>query len=86
MSTKRSNLVIEDRPKSDDSYGMDKLAAEAASGTTREDNWVARWRNLLNARLPRPEDITEAVSLLVSDRAKWIRGGESKVDAGFSLL
>jgi SDR family mycofactocin-dependent oxidoreductase len=65
---------------------MEKLAAEAAAGTAREDNWVARSKNLLDVQILEPEDITNAVAFLVSDQAKWVTGEEIKVDAGFSLL
>jgi NAD(P)-dependent dehydrogenase (short-subunit alcohol dehydrogenase family) len=65
---------------------MEKLTAEAAAGTAREDNWVARSQNLLDVQILEPEDITNAVAFLVSDQAKWVTGEEIKVDAGFSLL
>jgi NAD(P)-dependent dehydrogenase (short-subunit alcohol dehydrogenase family) len=65
---------------------MAKIAADAASGNAREDNWVARSQNLLDVQILEPDDITDAVAFLVSDRAKWITGEEIKVDAGFTLL
>jgi NAD(P)-dependent dehydrogenase (short-subunit alcohol dehydrogenase family) len=65
---------------------MEKIAAEAAAGTARDDNWVARSQNLLDVGMLQPDDITDAVAFLVSDRAKWVTGEEIKVDAGFSLL
>jgi NAD(P)-dependent dehydrogenase (short-subunit alcohol dehydrogenase family) len=65
---------------------MDKIHAEAASGNAREDNWASRMQNLLDVQILQPDDITDAVEFLVSDRAKWITGEEIKVDAGFSLL
>lgn len=65
---------------------MDRIHAEAASGNAREDNWASRMQNLLDVQILQPEDITDAVEFLVSDRARWITGEEIKVDAGFSLL
>lgn len=65
---------------------MDKIAADAASANPAEDNWIARSQNLLNVQILQPDDITDAVAFLVSDRAKWVTGEEIKVDAGFSLL
>jgi SDR family mycofactocin-dependent oxidoreductase len=65
---------------------MARIAAEAASGNAREDNWVARSQNLLDVQILEPEDITDAVAFLVSEQAKWLTGQEIKVDAGFTLL
>ena len=65
---------------------MERLAAEAASGEAGDSNWVANSANLLDVQILEPEDITEAVMFLVSDRARYITGEEIKVDAGFSLL
>jgi len=65
---------------------MERLAEEAATGNAREDNWIARSKNLLDVDILQPDDITNAVAFLVSDQAKWVTGEEIKVDAGFSLL
>lgn len=65
---------------------MAKLAADAAAGTARDDNWIARSKNLLAIDILQPDDITDAIAFLVSDQAKYITGEEIKVDAGFSLL
>ncbi|SDG38706.1 mycofactocin-coupled SDR family oxidoreductase [Pseudonocardia oroxyli] len=65
---------------------MEKMAAEAAAGTSGEESWIAKSRNLLDVPMLEPSDITEAVMFLVSDKARYITGEEIKVDAGFSLL
>jgi NAD(P)-dependent dehydrogenase (short-subunit alcohol dehydrogenase family) len=65
---------------------MEKMAAEAAAGTSGEESWIAKSRNLLDVQILEPSDITEAVMFLVSDKARYITGEEIKVDAGFSLL
>jgi NAD(P)-dependent dehydrogenase (short-subunit alcohol dehydrogenase family) len=65
---------------------MEKMAAEAAAGTSGEESWIAKSRNLLDVQILEPTDITEAVMFLVSDKARYITGEEIKVDAGFSLL
>lgn len=62
-------------------------------GTTRTDNWIGfgledddMWKRFANTnpmrRVPTPEDIAEAVSYLVSDKAKYINGLFLYVDGG----
>lgn len=62
-------------------------------GTTRTDNWIgfgleddAMWKRFANSnpmkRVPTPEDIAEAVSYLVSNKAKYINGLFLYVDGG----
>ncbi|WP_279433006.1 SDR family oxidoreductase [Actinomadura bangladeshensis] len=61
-------------------------AADAAAGTTGEESWIAKSRNLLDVRMLEPTDITEAVMFLVSDKTRYTTGEEIKVDADFFLL
>ena len=62
-------------------------------GTTRTDNWIGfgiedddMWKRFADSnpmrRVPTPEDIAEAVSYLVSDKAKYINGLFLYVDGG----
>lgn len=62
-------------------------------GTTRTDNWIGvgleddnMWKKFADAnpmkRVPTSEDIAEAVSYLVSDKAKYINGLFLYVDGG----
>ena len=62
-------------------------------GTTRTDNWIGfgleddnMWKKFADSnpmkRVPTPEDIAEAVSYLVSDKAKYINGLFLYVDGG----
>lgn len=61
---------------------MQTFAAEAAAGG---DNALAAMQNAMPVEILAPEDISDAVSFLVSDRAKWITGVSLPVDAGFSI-
>lgn len=61
---------------------MQAFAAEAAAGG---DNALAAMQNAMPAEILQPEDISDAISFLVSDRAKWITGVSLPVDAGFSI-
>jgi SDR family mycofactocin-dependent oxidoreductase len=61
---------------------MRRLHEEAQQGG---QNLVSGMTNLLDVDMLQPEDISDAVAYLVSDRAKWVTGTEIKVDAGFSL-
>ena len=61
---------------------MQAFAAEAAAGG---DNALAAMQNAMPVEILQPEDISDAVSFLVSDRAKWITGVSLPVDAGFSI-
>lgn len=62
-------------------------------GTTRTDNWIGfgledheMWKSFAKSnpmqRVPTPEDIADAVSYLVSDKAKYINGLFLYVDGG----
>ena len=62
-------------------------------GTTRTDNWIGfgleddqMWKRFADSnpmkRVPTPEDIAEAVSYLVSDKAKYINGLFLYIDGG----
>lgn len=62
-------------------------------GTTRTDNWIGfgledddMWKGFAKSnpmrRVPTPEDIADAVSYLVSDKAKFINGLFLYVDGG----
>ncbi|NGP07412.1 mycofactocin-coupled SDR family oxidoreductase [Rhodococcus sp. 14C212] len=61
---------------------MERLAKEAAEGGR---NSISDLRNALDVEILAPSDISDAVSFLVSDQAKWITGVSLPVDAGFSL-
>ncbi len=39
----------------------------------------------LTLQILQPDDISDAIAVLVSDRAKWITGVSLPVDAGFSV-
>jgi SDR family mycofactocin-dependent oxidoreductase len=62
---------------------MGKLMAEAAA---QGNNAISAMQNALPIDILEPEDISEAVAFLVSDKARWITGVSLPVDAGFSLL
>lgn len=62
---------------------MGKLMAEAAA---QGANAISAMQNALPIDILEPEDISEAVAFLVSDRARYITGVALPVDAGFSLL
>lgn len=62
-------------------------------GTTRTDNWIGfgledddMWKRFANSnpmkRVPTPDDIAEAVSYLISNKAKYINGLFLYVDGG----
>ena len=64
-----------------------------APGTTRTDNWKdlgleddEMWKNFAGKnplrRVTLPEDVAEAVSYLVSEKAKYINGNTIYVDGG----
>lgn len=61
---------------------MQTFAAEAAAGG---DNALAAMQNAMPIDILQPEDISDAISFLVSDRAKWITGVSLPVDAGFAI-
>jgi len=58
---------------------MEKLHQEAAAGG---HNWISESVNLLDVQLVQPDDITDAVAFLVSDKAKWITGTEIRSTRG----
>ncbi|MFZ2175773.1 MAG: mycofactocin-coupled SDR family oxidoreductase [Rhodococcus sp. (in: high G+C Gram-positive bacteria)] len=61
---------------------MARLAEEAAAGG---DNSLSTMQNALPIDILQPGDISDAISFLVSDKAKWITGVSLPVDAGFSI-
>jgi SDR family mycofactocin-dependent oxidoreductase len=61
---------------------MFTLAAEAAAGGT---NSISAMQNAMPIDILEPEDVSDAVAFLVSDRAKWITGVALPVDAGFCV-
>jgi SDR family mycofactocin-dependent oxidoreductase len=61
---------------------MFALAAEAAAG---QSNSISAMQNAMPIAILEPEDISDAVAFLVSDKAKWITGVALPVDAGFCV-
>ena len=61
---------------------MQKLMEEAAAGGA---NTISAMQNAMPIDILQPEDISDTVSFLVSDKAKWITGVSLPVDAGFSV-
>jgi SDR family mycofactocin-dependent oxidoreductase len=61
---------------------MQALMAQAAEGG---DNSISAMQNALPIDILQPDDISDAVEFLVSDKAKWITGVSLPVDAGFSI-
>jgi SDR family mycofactocin-dependent oxidoreductase len=61
---------------------MMTLAVQAAEGN---DNSISAMQNAMPIDILEPEDISDAVAFLVSDRAKWITGVALPVDAGFCV-
>jgi SDR family mycofactocin-dependent oxidoreductase len=61
---------------------MGRLAAQAAAGG---DNSISAMQNAMPIDILEPEDVSEAVAFLVSDRARYITGIVMPVDAGFSI-
>lgn len=63
----------------------DAMAAFAADAAAGGDNALAAMQNAMPVEILAPEDISDAISFLVSDQAKWITGASLPVDAGFSI-
>jgi SDR family mycofactocin-dependent oxidoreductase len=61
---------------------MMTLATQAAEGG---DNSISAMQNAMPIDILEPEDISDAVAFLVSDRARWITGVALPVDAGFCV-
>ncbi|HUZ09630.1 MAG TPA: mycofactocin-coupled SDR family oxidoreductase [Acidimicrobiales bacterium] len=61
---------------------MARLMEEAAAGGA---NTISAMQNAMPVDILQPEDISDTVSFLVSDKAKWITGVSLPVDAGFSV-
>lgn len=61
---------------------MAKMFEQAA---TSGSSGLATMQNAMPVDILQPEDISDAISFLVSDRAKWITGVSLPVDAGFSI-
>jgi SDR family mycofactocin-dependent oxidoreductase len=61
---------------------MAELAAQAMSG---DGGGLSAMQNAMPVQILQPEDISDAISFLVSDQAKWITGVSLPVDAGFSV-
>jgi SDR family mycofactocin-dependent oxidoreductase len=61
---------------------MAELAAQAMAG---DGGGLSAMQNAMPVQILQPEDISDAISFLVSDQAKWITGVSLPVDAGFSV-
>jgi SDR family mycofactocin-dependent oxidoreductase len=61
---------------------MAAIAEEAMKGG---GEGIAAMQNAMPVQMLQPEDISDAIAFLVSDRAKWITGVSLPVDAGFSV-
>jgi SDR family mycofactocin-dependent oxidoreductase len=61
---------------------MAELAAQAMAG---DGGGLSAMENAMPVQILQPEDISDAIAFLVSDRAKWITGVSLPVDAGFSV-
>ena len=61
---------------------MMTLALQAAQGG---DNSISAMQNAMPIDILEPEDVSDAVAFLVSDRAKWITGVALPVDARFCV-
>jgi SDR family mycofactocin-dependent oxidoreductase len=61
---------------------MAGLAAQAMAG---DGGGLSAMQNAMPVQILQPEDISDAISFLVSDQAKWITGVSLPVDAGFSV-
>ncbi len=61
---------------------MASLVEQAAAGGA---NTISAMQNAMPVDILQPEDISDAVEFLVSDKAKWITGVALPVDAGFSV-
>jgi NAD(P)-dependent dehydrogenase (short-subunit alcohol dehydrogenase family) len=61
---------------------MAELAAQAMAG---HGGSLSAMQNAMPVQILQPDDISGAIAVLVSDRAKWITGVSLPVDAGFSV-
>ena len=59
--------------------------AEEAMADGDSDNAMAAMQNAMPVQILEAGDISDAISFLVSDRAKWITGVSLPVDAGFCI-